>query len=56
VQRAIGDYFKSHKRSSFFRVAHETLLDTKHTLCLRISCESEATSFSKPQVARVMSS
>jgi hypothetical protein len=32
VQKAIGDYFKSHKRSSFFRVAHETLLDTKHTL------------------------
>ena len=32
VQRAIGEYFKSHKRSSFFRVAHETLLDTKHTL------------------------
>ena len=28
VQRAIGDYFKSHKRSSFIRVAHETLLDS----------------------------
>jgi hypothetical protein len=31
VQGVIGDYFISYKRSSLFRVAHETFLDTKHT-------------------------
>ena len=29
VQKCIADYFASHKRSGFFRVAHETLVTTK---------------------------